>query len=101
MEFKPNIKVEKFDSLIDDENNYSAYNSLSEIVTNSKSVLKFINDHDIASILIGNIIFKGEKYGYLIFSDSVVQRIWQNEDIAMLIYVARLFGMEFYLSNNK
>jgi len=98
---KPNIKVEKLDSLIDDENNYSAYNSLGEIVTNSKSVLKFINDHDIASILIGNIIFKGEKYGYLIFSDSIVQRIWQNEDIAMLIYVARLFGMEFYLSNNK
>ena len=93
---EPSIKVTNFDEIIDDVG-FSAFNRTEEVLDYSKDLDKFIHHFRIASMLIGRITFKNEKYGYLIFADSLVQRIWQNEDMAVLIFAMKLIGAEMFL----
>ena len=94
---EPNIVVDKLDDIIDDVG-FSAYNRVDEILDSSKKLDYFIEHFGIASMLIGKITFKGINYGYLLFVDCLVQRIWQNEDMAVLIFVMRLIGTEMFFS---
>ena len=89
--------VNSFDEIIDDIG-FSAYNTIDEVYNDYDDLDKFIDKYNLACLLIGKITFKNELYGYLLFADSSVQRIWQNEDIAILIFVMRLIGTELYLS---
>jgi len=77
-----------------DENDMAAYNNINEIYGNDKKFDKFIEDYNLFSVLIGRIMFKGKCYGYIIFSDSAVQRIWQNEDMALMYFTIKLIGSE-------
>ena len=77
-----------------DENDMAAYNNINEIYGNDKKFDKFIDDYNLFSVLIGRIMFKGKCYGYIIFSDSAVQRIWQNEDMALMYFTIKLIGSE-------
>ena len=62
-------------------------------------IKKFIDKLGIASMLVGKITYKNNFYGYLVFGEKNTLRIWQNEDIALLLLVSRLIGNCMYFEN--
>ncbi len=80
-----------------DEIGFTAYNLTNDIYDISDELNNYIDKYKLFSLLIGKIIFKNHEYGYLVFNDSKVQRIWQNEDMALLVFYMQILGMEFYL----
>ena len=48
----------------------------------------------IASIIINKIKIKDKSYGYIIFALKRTANIWQNSDIAILMYLGRSIALE-------
>ena len=80
-----------------EENNACVFNSVDPVYNSSTEFEKFIDETGIASLIVGKIVVKKHFYGYLLFGETNVQRIWQNEDLALLEYVVRLLGMAIFI----
>ena len=80
-----------------DENDVCAINEVTGIYNSSRELQQFIDNTGIASMMIGRLTFRDVLYGYIIFGESNVQRIWQNEDLALLLFVIKMIGTELYL----
>ena len=90
------IVVPEISEFIDSDIDYAVYNTIDE-VNGGRAFDSFLKIHPIACLLITRIKFKGKVYGHLAFGDTIVQRIWQNEDIALLLFLMRLIAVELYL----
>ena len=80
-----------------DENVVAVYTATSDII--NPNLKKFVEDKNIASMMIGRLTYKGNYYGHIVFGENNTLRIWQNEDIALLLLVIRLIGSTIYLEN--
>lgn len=99
LEKNKNIVVKDFENYIDDMN-IAVFNSVGPLSDESAEIAKFINEEVVSTMLICKIIFRGEFYGYIVFADDRIERIWQNDDIAIIITLTRLLGAMIKYKNN-
>ena len=98
LEGKENVVVNNFDQYLDDLN-VCVFSSVTDVYQNNEQIHHLIDETGIYSMLVSKIVYKDEFYGYMIFAEYNVERIWQNEDIALAITVSRLLG--YKIKNNK
>ena len=98
LEGKENVVVNNFDQYLDDLN-VCVFNSITDVYHNNEQIHHLVDETGIYSMLVSKIVYKDEFYGYMIFAEYNVERIWQNEDIALAITVSRLLG--YKINNNK
>ena len=76
-----------------DEYGFFECNNLNHLKNASIDLYNLCVENDILSILISRVSVKGKNYGYLILTDDVTERIWQDEDKALTLYVCKLLGL--------
>ncbi len=91
LDFNDSIVVSDIEDFLDDMN-VGVYNSVTEICEKSEDMERFISNTGLVSVLISKVMFKGECYGYVVFGDKSVLRIWQNDDVALAVAESRLLG---------
>ena len=94
------IKLTSFNYYLDDSN----FTEISRLLNNKgvfassdndelnkyPSLFKYIKDNKILSILIYKVVVRNKFYGYLVFTEGKIHRIWQDEDISLIQYLAKL-----------
>ena len=91
LENHEDVVVTDFDNYLDDLN-VGVFNSVGELYDNSRQIRNFISKEMLSTMLICKIVIRGEFFGYIVFADNSIERIWQNDDIALIITLARLLG---------
>ncbi|MBQ9520415.1 MAG: GGDEF domain-containing protein [Acholeplasmatales bacterium] len=94
------VSVDEMEKLLGHKSYYSSsgQNPLSEIKTSYIAVRKYTKDHDILSMLLYRVDFKNDTNGYILVYESSITRIWQERDIALLMYIEKLIEI-IYLEN--
>lgn len=68
-------------------------NDLEYIKSQSEELYKFCKYNNILSILIYRIKLKELYFGYLVLTESKIQRLWQEEDKELLVYIGKIVGL--------
>ena len=58
----------------------------------------FIKQYNIISLLIGRVYCGAKNYGYIIFAENKVERIWQESDKCLMLFISKLY---FYRKREK
>ena len=66
----------------------------------SNNISNFININNIQAIIVQKIVFNGELYGYIVMHETMIKRIWQENDRSLLMYLAQTIAMLNILENN-
>lgn len=75
-------------------------NNLFSIKKDSPEMYDFFMKHHILSVLLCAVKDdEGNNYGYLALYETKIERLWQEEDMALLIYISKLLNC--YDNNNK
>jgi len=79
-----------FDELADllDEQGIINVNNYSDYKETRRSFHLYCSENHIYSCIIKEVTFGGERLGYLLFSDSKIKRIWQQNDRNMIAFLA-------------
>ena len=94
------IKLTSFNYYLDDSN----FTEISRLLNNKgvfassdndeldkyPSLYNYIKENKVLSILIYKVMSRHKFYGYLVFTESKIHRIWQDEDISLIQYLAKL-----------
>ena len=65
----------------------------------SKPIREFIDNNHIQAIIVQKIMFNGVFYGYIVMHETMVIRIWQENDRSLLMYLAQTIAMLNILEN--
>lgn len=84
-------KVYDLNNLI--ENDIYATNDISEIEVKSHSMFELCRDREIETVLIIRIGIQGETFGYLVCAEQRTLRIWQEDEYAIMFFVARMLAV--------
>ncbi|MBQ3253508.1 MAG: hypothetical protein IJA65_03040, partial [Acholeplasmatales bacterium] len=68
-------------------------NNPRDIARASQKLLEFCNEIKILSILICKIKVYGKDFGYIVLGESRIERIWQEDDLTLAVYLSKLVGM--------
>ncbi len=60
----------------------------------------FMEDYNIRAMAACKLVFKGEYLGYVMLYHERI-RVWQNDDMALLKYLATIISMSLYYNKNK
>ncbi len=71
--------------------------SLETLKDDSEKAAKFIDERGILTFIVGKVGDENKFYGLFIFFETQITRIWQDKDIALLLYLTKLF---YILLNN-
>lgn len=91
------IKI--FDSLTANEPVY-APNGLNISESNPK-MSKFISERKIITFIVSKVVISKKTYGYIILFEDKITRIWQENDIAMLLYMNKIIELLHMKEENK
>lgn len=80
------------------ENGILICNNRKEIKGKSNELNDFCRNRGYKSILITKIKINGRSLGYLAFAETEVERLWQFEDIGLLMYLSQAIGFDFILN---
>ena len=92
---------------LDDNLSLEVFISIREIEdtqVNIDSLINYCKNNKIASLLISKVSIYGNDYGYLIFAEKNVERIWQSENKALMLHFAKTYATKLYcetLVNSK
>lgn len=87
------IPMELIDSLINSAGYVSLNNALSLNEDTYGAILREYEEQNIKSVLYCKISAYGEDYGYIRVDTSNTVRIWQNNEIALVMTAANVLGM--------
>ena len=65
----------------------------------SKPIREFIDNNHIQAIIVQKSMFNGVFYGYIVMHETMVIRIWQENDRSLLMYLAQTIAMLNILEN--
>lgn len=85
------------DHLLND-NGILVCNNRREIKGKSDELSNFCRDRDFKSILIAKMKINGRDLGYLAFAETEVERLWQLEDMGLIMYLTQAIGFNFILN---
>ena len=74
---------------------------MSEVRHRSAKVQKFIEDRNILTLAISKVHFHGKIIGHILFFESKIERVWQEKDVALLMYLDRLFYILYSFHKKK
>lgn len=80
------------DTLLEEDMIYTC-NNPRDIARASQKLLEFCNEIKILSILICKIKVYGKDFGYIVLGESRIERIWQEDDLTLAVYLSKLVGM--------
>ncbi len=60
---------------------------------NDEKINKFIVDKKIITFIVSRIVISKKIYGYIILFEDKITRIWQESDIALLLYLNKIFEL--------
>lgn len=60
-----------------------------------------LKDYSIASTLTTRIRYKDNMFGYLIFAQKRTAKIWENDQISILMYLSKMITLELLLKENN
>ena len=94
--------VAEMEKLLGHKNYYSStgLNPLSEIKQTFTAVRKYAKDNNILSMLLYRVDFKNDTNGYILVYESSITRIWQERDIALLMYIEKIIEI-IYLEEKE
>ena len=75
-------------------------NGLYNVVTEEK-MTKFIKDRKVVTFIVFKIVISKKTYGYIMFFENKITRIWQENDIALLMYMGKVFEILSYKEQNN
>ena len=94
------LKLTTFEYFLDDSNftevprllnNKGIFaSSDNDELTKYPSLYGYISNNRVLSVLIHKVVVRNKFYGYLVFTEGKIHRIWQDEDIALIQYIAKL-----------
>lgn len=67
---------------------------LTKYKANDEALANFLNSKAIQSIMVSKLKTYKTNYGYLIIAEKEITRIWQEHEIALVMYVSTLLEME-------
>ena len=74
---------------------------MSEVKHRSPKVQKFIEDRKVLTLAISKVKFHDKTIGHIIFFENKIERVWQEKDVALLMYLDRLFYILYLIKKNK
>ncbi|MGM9972121.1 MAG: EAL domain-containing protein [Anaeroplasmataceae bacterium] len=84
------IKNVNFDNILEDGLFYC--NNIEYVRSKSEALWQFMIDNDILSILITSVPVGKSNIGYLIFVESSIERLWQEDDLATIVCFKQLIS---------
>ena len=90
VEFYDKDKFLDIDDLFDNKNIYKINNMLE--IKMFKNTFLYAQENEILSILISKVKYQDEVLGYFVFTEKKIHRIWQDEDIALIIFISKLYA---------
>ena len=95
------IPLELIDSLINSAGYVSLNNALGLNEETYGAILREYEEQNIKSVLYCKISAYGEDYGYIRVDTSNTVRIWQNNEIALVMTAANVLGMLLHYQKKK
>lgn len=87
-------EIDNIDYLLNEKEFFSC--SDTKTIDNKAIKLKeYCEKNAILSILISKISYKGKDIGYIMFNEKNIQRIWQDTDISLLMFISKLFTIKY------
>lgn len=75
-------------------------NNLMYIKSKSEVLYNICSKEKILSILISRVRANWQTLGYLVLTERNIERIWQEEDMALVLYVAKIIGLNLLLEKS-
>jgi len=92
-------KVDDLDKLIKDD--IFTTNEIKDIESKSRSMFELCRKREFETVLIIRIGIQDETFGYLICAEPRNLRIWQDDEYAILFFVARMLAVYMQASGEK
>jgi diguanylate cyclase (GGDEF)-like protein len=92
--------VDVLKDVVKDQNIYAS-SDLKQLKDDSKRAMEYLTTNHIQSIIVAKIKVEDYFYGYLALYENKIIRIWQENDIALVMYVEKLLAMLFLLRMKK
>ena len=78
---------------VDSQNEIIATTNVSDIKTMGSGFARFLSRRNDQSVIITPVSILDEKFGYIVFLENKIQRIWQEKEIAMALYAAKALAV--------
>ena len=88
------LNMDELDKLFTDDSDIATYYDISLISNLSETLFDLFNNNDVLSLIIAKIKYKGQEYGYVMFCESLVCRLWREKDEAIIYFLSILLGTE-------
>ena len=59
------------------------------------SLDKYVNDNNIHSVIISKVKLGNYQYGYIVLTEKTISRVWQENEVSVVMYAASLLESEF------
>jgi len=92
-------KVNDLDKLIKDD--IYTTNEIKDIESKSCSMFELCTNREFETVLITRIGIQDETFGYLVCAEPRNLRIWQDDEYAIMFFVARMLAVYMQASGEK
>ena len=96
---KPGMTTADLDKIV--VNNTYATNEVDEFIDKAPSLYNYCLRQDVSSILIVRVGLLDRTYGYLMCAEPYTRRIWQDDEEAMMYFLARTVAGYIMLSGEE
>lgn len=76
-------------------------NEINDIEAKSKSMFELCRDQEFETVLMIKIGIQDETFGYLVCAERHTHRIWQDDEYAMMFFVARMLAVHMQASGEN
>lgn len=90
------INVSVIENLLDEDGIFSC-NTLDDIKSISLDLYAFCVSLKLLSILVCKIKVCNNSYGYVVLGEGKINRIWQDDDFALAVYLSKIIGMNYLM----
>ncbi len=92
------INISEWGKLINDNSDRASYYNIRNINSISPAIYEVLFNNDAESILISKIRMKSNFFGYILFTETVTERVWQEKEETIIHYIEKLIAI---LGNNN
>ncbi|MBQ9134938.1 MAG: GGDEF domain-containing protein [Lachnospiraceae bacterium] len=92
-------QITDLDKLI--KNDIYTTNDIKDIESKSRSVYELCKDKEFETVLFIRIGIQDETFGYLVCAEPRNRRIWQDDEYAIMFFVARMLAVYIQASGDK
>ena len=87
------VRIGEWAKLISDSSDSAAYFNIKQIKDISMPLYDVLFNNDSESFIISKIRLKSNFFGYIIFSETLTERIWQEKEETILHYIEKIIAL--------